>query len=191
MDLLFAHGAGLPSHSPWMQAWAHRLGELGRVHTFDYPYMAAGKRRPDRLPTLTEAHVAAMDGLDAPVLVGKSMGGRVGCHVAVAHPERVRGVVCLGYPLCGGGRRDKLRDEVLVALTVPVLFVQGTRDRLAPLDLFAEVRGRMTARSELYVVEKGDHSLKVTKTWCKQNDATQDDVDDAILERIRSFVESL
>jgi len=191
MDIVFAHGAGLPSSSPWMQGWAERLSTLGRVHPFDYPYMAAGRRRPDRMPTLLEAHRDAMGGLERPLLVGKSMGSRVGCHVAAEQPEAVRGLVCFGYPLCGGGDRAKLRDEVLLALQVPVLFVQGTRDRLAPLDLFEEVRAKMSARSELHVVEAGDHSLKVTKTWCKQNEATQDDVDETILGVVKSFVESL
>lgn len=191
MDVLFAHGAGLPSTSPWMAAWAERLGCLGRVERFDDPYMAAGRRRPDRLPALIAAHQAALEGLEQPLLVGKSMGSRVGCHVAVAQPDAVRGLVCFGYPLAGGGRRDKLRDEVLLALRVPILFVQGTRDRLCPLDLLGEVRQRMTARSELHVVEAGDHSLVVTKTWCKQNQATQEDVDDRILAAVRAFAEGL
>jgi len=191
MDVVFAHGAGLSSHSPWMTAWAERLSTLGDVHPFDYPYMAQGRRRPDRLPKLVTAHEAAMDGLERPLLVGKSMGSRVGCHVAVAHPSRVRGLVCFGYPLCGGGDRAKLRDQVLRELTVPILFVQGTRDRLAPLDLLEEVRGQMQAPSTLHVVEAGDHSLKVTKTWCKQHDATQDDVDDTILAAVKHFVEGL
>lgn len=191
MDIVWAHGAGLPSSSPWMQGWAERLATLGTVHSFDYPYMAAGRRAPDRLPKLMEAHLQALEGLDRPLLAGKSMGSRVGCHVAVAHPERVRGLVCFGYPLCGGGKREKLRDQVLIDLRVPVLFVQGTRDRLAPLDLFASVRERMIAPNTLYVVEAGDHSLAVTKTWCKQHQATQADVDAGIARAIAAFVESL
>ena len=61
------------------------------------------------------------------------MGGRIGCHVSLE--EKVDGLVCLGYPLCAMGDRTKLRDEVLRALTAPILFVQGTRDSLCPLDL--------------------------------------------------------
>lgn len=191
MDIVWAHGAGLASSSPWMQAWAARMAPLGTVHPFDYPYMASGRKRPDRLPRLVEAHQAAMEGLERPLLAGKSMGSRVGCHVAVAHPERVRGLVCFGYPLLGGGDPAKCRDEVLLALRVPVLFVQGTRDRLAPLERLEAVRERMQARSALYVVETGDHSLQVTKTWCKQNASTQDAVDAGILAALTTFVESL
>src|SRR5882757_8197252 len=88
--ILFAHGAGAPSGSAWMRAWARRLGELGEVVPFDYPYMQAGRKAPDRQPVLVAAHAAALDGArarlghDRPVvLAGKSMGSRVGCHLAV------------------------------------------------------------------------------------------------------------
>src|SRR5690606_40058648 len=85
---LLAHGAGAPSSSPWMLGWATQLGKLGKVTTFDYPYMQAGRRTPDRLPKLIDAHrqalLRARRGHRGPVvLVGKSMGGRVGCHLAL------------------------------------------------------------------------------------------------------------
>ena len=84
-----------------MQAWAGHLRSLGRVVPFAYPYMAAGRRAPDRLPKLIDAHRAALRescraGEDV-VLVGKSMGSRVGCHVSLV--DSVRAVVCFGYPL--------------------------------------------------------------------------------------------
>ena len=100
----------------------------------------------------------------------------------------VDGLICLGYPLCGMGRRDKLRDQVLVELRTPVLFVQGTRDALCPLDLLDEVRQRMTAPSRLHVVTTGDHSLQVTKTHTKQTGRSQDDEDAASLAAIASAV---
>ena len=103
------------------------------------------------------------------------MGGRVGCHVALEEP--VAAVICLGYPLCGGGDSTKLRDKVLLALSTPVLFVQGTRDSLCPLELLAEVRAGMTAVNELQVVKGGDHSLLITKSELKKNGETQDTVD--------------
>src|SRR5205823_6277167 len=95
------------------------------------------------------------------VLVGKSMGSRIGCHVATT--DRASALVCLGYPLRAQGS-GKIRDEVLLALKTPILFVQGTRDPLCPLELLSEVRERMTAENALHVVEGGDHSLLVTKT---------------------------
>lgn len=90
--LLFAPGAGAPSTSPWMERWADRLGRVGEVVRFDYPYRREGRRSPDRLPVLVAAHRAALAEArgrhsSRPVfLVGKSMGGRVGCHVALEEP---------------------------------------------------------------------------------------------------------
>lgn len=188
--ILFAHGAGVGSAHPWMQRWRARLETLGRVVTFDYPYMRDGRRYPDRLPKLIEDHRQALaDAREGHVgrvfLAGKSMGSRVGCHLSLE--ESVDGLVCFGYPLKGVGKTAKLRDEVLIALSTPILFLQGTRDKLCPLDLLADVRGKMKAPSELFVVETGDHSLQATKTSLKQQADTQDDVDDRILAAVGSF----
>ena len=108
---------------------------IGAVETFDYSYMEQGRRRPNPLPELIAAHRRALadarrDNTPPVFLIGKSMGGRIGCHVALEEP--VAGVVCLGYPLCGGGDPTKLRDKVLRELQTPILFVQGTRDSLCP-----------------------------------------------------------
>ena len=161
---LFAPGAGAPSSHPWMQRWKEQLSTIGDVEAFDYPYMQQGRRRPDPRPQLIAAHRQALTEArrdTATFLIGKSMGGRMGCHVALE--EKVEGVICLGYPLCGGGDRSKLRDEVLRALQTPILFVQGTRDSLCPLELLEGVRTQMKARNVLHVVEGGDHSLLVSK----------------------------
>lgn len=123
------------------------------------------------------------------ILIGKSMGGRVGCHVALE--DRVDGLVCLGYPLKGMGKSGQLRDEVLLALEVPVLFVQGTRDSLCPLDLLSDVRRRMRSRSQLYVVESGNHSLLATKGHLRGSGKSQDDVDGEILATIDAFTRAL
>lgn len=174
-----------------MLHWAELLNALGRVVTFDYPYLAEGRKRPDPLPKLIEAHVAALakarQSHRGPiVLIGKSMGGRVGCHVSLEEP--VSAVICLGYPLCGGGDCTKLRDKVLRELTTPILFVQGTRDSLCPLEVLAGVRKEMHAANELHVVEGGDHSLIVTKTQLKASGQTQDEVDLDSIGVIRQFL---
>jgi predicted alpha/beta-hydrolase family hydrolase len=117
------------------------------------------------------------------------MGGRVGCHVALAEP--VAAVVCLGYPLCGGGDRSKLRDQVLLDLRTPAMFVQGTRDPLCPLDLLEEVRKRMSAFSALHVVEGGDHSLMIAKAALKERGATQEEADGQTLTAIEIFLGGL
>ena len=127
--ILFAPGAGAPSSHPWMQNWKRRLSEIGEVETFDYDYMRAGRKRPDPLPQLIAAHRAALEAArekhqpDSTFLIGKSMGGRIGCHVSLE--EKVDGLVCLGYPLCAMGDRTKLRDEVLRALTTPILLCKA------------------------------------------------------------------
>ena len=167
------------------------LGTIGSVHPFDYAYALEGRKRPDPLPKLIEAHRAALAALRAKhsgpiVLAGKSMGGRVGCHVALV--DRVQAVICFGYPLCAAGDRSKLRDQVLLELKTPILFVQGTRDSLCPLDLLEDVRNRMGAPSTLHVVEGADHSLMVAKTALKALGSSQEDVDDGLLMAIRRFL---
>src|SRR5438067_8523507 len=99
------------------------------------------------------------------------MGGRVGCHLSLE--EKVDGLVCLGYPLCGMGDRTKLRDEVLRALTTPILFVQGTRDSLCPLDLLARVRADMKAPNSLHSVEGVYHSLSMHNSQLQATSKTQ------------------
>ena len=175
-----------------MQRWKEHLKEVGGVETFDYPYMRQNRKRPDPLPQLIAAHRQALaealakTGATAPIiLIGKSMGGRVGCHVALE--EKVDGLICLGYPLCAMGNRAKLRDEVLRALTTPILFVQGTRDSLCPLDLLEHVREEMKAPNFLHVVEGGDHSLLVRKRDLNAARETQDDVDRRVLEALVTF----
>ena len=177
-----------------MQRWKARLASHGRVETFDYDYMREGRRRPDPLPQLITAHRAALaharETTDQPTfLIGKSMGGRIGCHVSL--DEKVNGVICLGYPLCGGGDPSKLRDRVLRELQTPILFVQGTRDSLCPLDLLEKVRTEITAPNFLHIVEGGDHSLLVTKRQLLAVGETQDDVELRILNAIKAFVDPL
>src|SRR5207237_9250249 len=136
---LFAPGAGAPSSHPWMQRWKESLMQIGDVETLDYDYMREGRKRPDRLPQLISAHRAALAAArtktsGAIILIGKSMGGRVGCHVAM--DEKVDGLVCMGYRLCAVGGRSKWGGHVLRDLHARVVVVQGRRHALARFDLF-------------------------------------------------------
>ncbi len=172
-----------------MSAWAERLGTFGNVVSFDYPYMRAGRRSPDRLPVLVDAHREALAAARARrrgpiVLAGKSMGSRVGCHLALE--EAVDALVCLGYPL--RGVRGELRSEVLLALRTPILFVQGTRDPLCPLDALEDVRRRMQAPSMLYRVEGANHSLELGTQALRAAGDTQADVDTRTLRAIVAFL---
>src|SRR5438105_14358740 len=94
---VFAHGAGAPSSHPWMQRWTRRLATIGSVITFDYPYMKGLRKRPDPLPTLIAAHRHALAEASREhngpiILIGKSLGGRMGCHLALE--EEVNAGVC-------------------------------------------------------------------------------------------------
>ena len=178
-----------------MQDWKNRLSEIGEVETFDYDYMREGRKRPDPLPQLIARHREALSQARErhptvlTILIGKSMGGRVGCHVSLE--ENVAGLVCLGYPLCAMGDRAKLRDEVLRGLNTPILFVQGTRDPLCALDLLERVRAEMKAPNFLHIVEGGDHSLRVPKRQLKATGKTEDDINQQILQAIAGFVDRL
>lgn len=189
--LLLAPGAGAPSSSAWMQAQKRRLEPLGRVVTFDYPYQREGRRSPDRAPVLLTAHeqalaAASREPCGPRVLVGKSMGGRIGCHLAVKLADKPAALVCLGYPLVG--QSGDVRDAVLLELTTPVLFVQGTRDKLCPLERLGAVRLRMRAPNELFVVEGGDHSLVVGKRELAARGSSQAAEDDAVTRAIAAFL---
>ncbi len=193
--ILFAPGAGASSSHPWMQKWKDRLFGIGEVETFDYDYMREGRKRPDPLAILIATHRTTLSDArkryptGSVILIGKSMGARVGCHVSLE--EKVEGLICLGYPLCAMGNRTKLRNEVLRTLNTPILFVQGTGDSFCPLDLLERVRREMKAPNFLHIVEGGDHSLSVPKRQLRASGETQEDVDQRILKAITGFVDRL
>jgi uncharacterized protein len=190
---LFAPGAGAPSTSAWMQSWKAGLSVLGDVVTLDYPYMREGRKMPDRLPVLVAAHeealAAARPGHRRTILIGKSMGSRVGCHLSLT--EKVHGLICLGYPLVSPSKARTVRSEVLESLRTPVLFVQGTRDPLCPLPLLEAVRARMKATSTLVIVDGGDHSLLMSGEADRRTGVDQGASDARVLSAIRAFVRSL
>jgi len=175
-----------------MRRWRDYLHHLGEVVAFDYPYMQARRKMPDRMPALIAAHREALvkvraDADGAPVfLVGKSMGSRVGCHLSLEEP--VAGLVCIGYPLVSGSS-GALRDEVLVALRTPILFIQGTHDTLCPIPKLEDVRARMTAPSWLYSVQDANHSIELPSV--KHTPALQKDVEFSALEAIRRFLDDV
>jgi len=175
-----------------MRRWRDYLRTLGEVTSFDYPYMQARRKMPDRMPALVAAHREALakvraESGGAPVfLAGKSMGSRVGCHLSLEEP--VAGLVCIGYPLVSGSS-GALRDEVLVALRTPILFLQGTHDSLCPIPKLEDVRARMTAASWLYTVQDANHSLELPSV--KHTPALQKDVEISALEAIRRFLDDV
>lgn len=166
--LVLGHGAGAPSTSDFMERFAIGLaGDDLRVCRFDFAYMAAGRKAPDRQPVLEQTFREVVDQVrdDAVrvILGGKSMGGRIASHI-VASGYPADGLVFLGYPLHPPGRPDRIRDAHLKQIEVPMLFVEGTRDPFCPLDTLERVRRSLSADTEIVVIEDGDHSLKVRKS---------------------------
>jgi predicted alpha/beta-hydrolase family hydrolase len=163
---MVAHGAGAGRKTPFMVRTAEGMASRGiTAITFDFPYMAAGRKVPDRAPVLEaswrEAIAAARDAIGAlPLFIGgKSMGGRMASHVAAQGCEGLRGLVFLGYPLHPPGNPAARRDVHLPAIREPMLFVQGSRDAFGTADEIRELLPQLQ-RAELHEVEGGDHSFK-------------------------------
>ena len=157
---LFAHGAGAPMAHPFMGAVARGMGERGiRVVRFNFAYMEAGKRAPDRQPVLLETwrRVIGEHGGGARVCIGgKSMGGRMAS--MVADEMMVRGLVCFGYPFHPPAKPEQLRIAHLEHLRTPALVIQGTRDPFGRRDEVADYP--LSPAVEVAWIEGGDHSLK-------------------------------
>jgi predicted alpha/beta-hydrolase family hydrolase len=117
---------------------------------------------------------------------GKSMGGRIGSQVAATEEsaDRISGVVLLGYPLHPPGRPDKLRDAHLPEIQVPLLFVQGERDAFGTADELRATIEKHRLQATLYIVEGGDHSLKVPKSL----GIAQEEVYAAAMDKIVSWL---
>lgn len=164
--LILAHGAGAPRTHPLVTGLATRIAAYGiDVVTFNFLYAEAGRRMPDR-PELLEAcwwaviaKVCAKIGSSSPLFVGgRSMGGRFATRVAAgtARPQ-LDGVVCIGYPLHPSGRPEVTREEIL-AVDLPLLVVQGTKDALgSAAEMKRFLAGR--ARMRVHAIEGADHSF--------------------------------
>ncbi|GMH09339.1 hypothetical protein Nepgr_011180 [Nepenthes gracilis] len=194
--VVFAHGAGAPSTSDWMIRWKEMLGKAlhaVEVVTFDYPYMASGKRRaPPKAEKLVDFHsdvvkrtVSKYPGHPL-ILAGKSMGSRVSCMVASREDIDASAVFCLGYPL--KGMNGATRDEILVQLKVPVIFLQGSKDGLCPLDKLEAVRKKINPPNELHIIEGGDHSFKIAKKHLQAAKSTQEDAENRAIHAAATFV---
>lgn len=161
---LFAHGAGAPMDSPFMNEIASALAARGvRVIRFEFPYMAApreGHRKPpDRQAVLLEtwrSTIREHRGEGRVFIGGKSMGGRFA--TMIADEAAVDGIVCLGYPFHPPGKPDQLRVEHLRSLRTPLLILQGTRDALGSREEVSSMELSPAVRIEW--LEDGDHSLK-------------------------------
>src|SRR5881396_3751548 len=162
---VLAHGAGAGMTHPFMTAVASGLAERGiATLRYQFPYMEQGSKRPDA-PKLAHATVRAAV-VEASRLVpelalfagGKSFGGRMTSQAQAASPlPGVRGLAFLGFPLHPAGRPSDERGEHLFAVEVPMLFLQGSRDKLAELGLLSRLIDRLGERASLRLIQDADH----------------------------------
>jgi uncharacterized protein len=150
----------------------------------DFPYRKAGRRAPDRAPVLLESVRAEAEALvkkaktkgAALVLGGRSMGGRM-CSMAVADGLPARALVLISYPLHPPGKPDTLRTAHLPAITVPCLFIHGTRDPFGTPDELTNATNLIAGAVTHVWIEGGRHDLKGS--------------DAAVAEAVAKFVRSL
>lgn len=153
-----------------MDLFADALTSESRaVARFNFVYMEQGRRSPGPPKASEETYSAIVEHLRETLkpgsvfIGGKSYGGRMASHIAAAGVP-VDGLVFLGYPLHAPGKPESIRDAHLSDIRVPMLFVEGTRDPFCPLPTLQKVMAKLSARTDLIVVDGGDHSFKVPKS---------------------------
>jgi predicted alpha/beta-hydrolase family hydrolase len=175
--LVFAHGAGAGMRHAFMESAASALGEHGiATLRYQFPYMQKKSRRPDP-PAVLHATVraavraAAAAAPDLPLLAGgKSMGGRMTSQAAADEPlEGVQGLVFFGFPLHAAGSPSSERGAHLSRVDLPMLFLQGTRDKLAELERLRPLLAAIP-RAKLAVFEGADHSFHLPKSAGRTDD---------------------
>ncbi|TEW55530.1 alpha/beta hydrolase [Psychromonas sp. RZ22] len=166
---VFAHGAGAPLTSNFMEEVSVGLAKLGiRVARFNFNYMqqrvdTGSRRPPERVPHLTKQFLDVIQTLNQPMVIGgKSMGGRVATMLAAEQPTsllvNIKGIACLGYPFHPQGKPEKLRIEHLINIKQPLTIIQGDRDKLGDK---TEVEAYSLPASIKWLwLEDGDHDLK-------------------------------
>lgn len=190
--MVLAHGAGAGMRHAFMDRMAEALLATGiATLRFQFPYMEDGRKPPDRKPVLvaTIARVAAVAVTLArarPVFVGgKSMGGRMASLAAAEGLlPNVSGLVFFGFPLHPAGKASRDRAAHLASVVLPMLFLQGSRDRLAEPALIAAVCAGLGPRASLREFPGADHSF----AYLKSARRTEADVDAEIAAAVRAFV---
>jgi uncharacterized protein len=166
---VFAHGAGAGMNHAFMNAAAEELAQLGiATLRFQFPYMERGSKHTDSPPichaTIRAAVAAAAAKLPGIALIagGRSFGGRMTSQAQAEAPlPGVHGLVFLGFPLHPAGRPETNRAAHLVKVTVPMLFIQGTRDELATMSLLEPLVAQLAPRASLHRLIDADHSFHV------------------------------
>lgn len=165
-----AHGAGAGMNHAFMVTLAKALADLGVASLrFNFPFIEQKKRRPD-LPAVAHKTIeVAINDIKKSYpklplyLTGKSFGGRMSSQFLAAHPDSaVKGIIFFGFPLHPAGKPSTDRAEHLKEIKVPLLFLQGTKDELATLELIEQVCSSLKQAS-LIKLEGADHAFKAGK----------------------------
>ncbi len=182
--LVFAHGAGAGMDNSFMETMSSLLADqnIGTCR-FNFPYKEKGSRAPNAQPILLKTIEVAVqrvvgDFPDHTVFAGgKSMGGRMSS-IAMSKGmlEEVKGLVFFGFPLHAPGGDSLDRAKHLHEVQIPMLFLQGTRDKLANLDLMQELSGKLGTSATLKIFEGADHSFKTRKKDPLSTDETIQEV---------------
>jgi len=193
--LVLAHGAGAGMRHAFLERMAQALADR-KIATFRYEfaYMEKHAGRPDP-PAVAAARVREAVGEAARVAPGlplfaggKSFGGRMTSTAAAEAPlPGLRGLVFLGFPLHPPGQPGTSRADHLDRVTVPMLFLQGTRDQFAQLPLLEPVIARLQPRAVLHLIDSGDHSFKVPKS----SGRTAEDVMNGLADTIAAWTSDL
>ena len=192
---VFAHGAGAGMRHAFMTAVAERLAARGVASfRFQFPYMEAGRGGPNPGPVLVKTVRSAVREAtrlapDLPLVAGgKSMGGRMTSTAAATEAlPGVRGVAFFGFPLHAAGRPSSERGAHLADVGLPMLFLQGTRDRLAELSLLEPLVRKLRPKPDLHLVEGADHGFHVPKS----SGRTDEDVLDELCDTFVGWLEKL
>lgn len=185
---VLAHGAGADMRHAFMEKVAASLAERGiATFRFNFPYMENKQRRPDQ-PAVAHAAIRAAveqaarlcSGVTL-VAGGKSFGGRMTSQAQAKAPlSGIKGLAFLGFPLHADGKPSTERAEHLAGIAIPMLFLQGTRDKLADLGHLKPVIAALGAKATLHEIEGGDHSFAVLKKSGRTNDEALKEVLDTL-----------
>jgi len=196
---VLAHGAGAGMRHLFLEAVSASLGARGvATLRYQFPYMEAGRKRPDA-PAVLEATVRAAvarardlaPGLGI-IAGGKSLGGRMTSAAAAEQAlPGVGGLVFLGFPLHPPGRPGTSRADHLGRVDLPLLFLQGSRDDFARLDLITDVCEELGVNATLQVVEDADHSFAVHRRSGRTRDEVIDELAQAITAWARTRIPGL
>ena len=187
VTIVLGHGAGADQLSGFMRMTAAGLAARGfDAMTFNFLYKEQRRSVPDPKARLESCYRAVIEAAGKQkqlkgnklVIGGKSMGGRIASQVAAENSQGLSGLVYLGYPLHPPGRPDKLRDEHLQNIKVPMLFAQGSRDAFGTEEEIKSIIKKHRLPATLYVIESGDHSFKVPKSVKPQQQVYEEVMDE-------------